>query len=94
MRAIAGTRTSLLGLWLYALRMAVTQHQPKRKTTLQSKQERPMHKERDCPSSPKSAPLDGNQSFTSHFGSDYIARREVCKLPKGGDAWPEDAAGF
>ena len=51
-------------------------------------------KERDCPSSPKSAPLDGNQSFTSHFRGHSRARCEVCKLPKGGDAWPEDAAGF
>ena len=50
-------------------------------------------KERDCPP-PKSAPLDGNQSFTSQFKSHPIAKCEVCKLPESDIAWPKDGAGF
>ena len=43
---------------------------------------------------PRSQPRSMGTSFTSHFKSHSTAKFAVCKLPKGGNAWPEDAAGF
>ena len=52
-----------------------------------------MHQRAGLPSS-RSQPRSMGLMFTSHLKRQSIAKCEVFKLPKSGDGWPKDAAGF